>query len=83
MSASPGGRHTERQHKDCAVLALKEADPIVPFMSEAFLWKGGGFFSFPLLDFWPSLLSLGGSAILTPELEATEEANSLVSVKYG
>jgi len=52
-------------------------------MSEVFLGKGGGFFSFPLLDFWPSLLSLGGSTMLTPELEATEEATSLVSVKKG
>lgn len=52
----------------------------IPFTSEFFLWNGGGFFSFPLPDFRPSLLSLEASAMLTPELEATEEAASLVSV---
>jgi hypothetical protein len=71
------------QHEDCDVLVLCEADPIVPFRSEVFLWNGGGFFNFPLLDFWPSLLSFGSSAMLTPELEATEEATSLVSMKEG
>jgi hypothetical protein len=52
----------------------------LPFMSEFFLGNGGGFFSFPLLAFWPSLLGLDASAILVPELEATEEAASIVSV---
>jgi hypothetical protein len=65
------------------MVVLGEAGPNVPFISEAFLWKGGGFFNFPLLDFWPTLLSLEGSAMLTPELEATEEAASLVSVNNG
>jgi hypothetical protein len=50
------------------------------FTSEFFLGNGGGFFSFPLLAFWPSLLGLEASAILVPELEATEEAGSIVSV---
>ena len=51
----------------------------VPFVSGFFLVNGGGFFSLPLLAFWPSLLSLEASAMLVPELEATEEAASIVS----
>lgn len=53
----------------------------IPIKSEFFLGSGGGFFSFPLLAFWPSLLGLEASAMLVPELEATEVAASLVSVR--
>lgn len=47
---------------------------VIPFMSEVFLRNGGSFLGFPLLAFWPSLLDLEASAMLVPELEATEEA---------
>lgn len=50
-------------------------------MSEFFLGNGGGFFNFPFLAFWPSLLDFAASAMLVPELEATEEAASIVSVR--
>ncbi len=50
-------------------------------MSEFFLGNGGGFFSFPLLAFGASLPDLEASAMLVPELEATEEAASIVSVR--
>jgi hypothetical protein len=53
----------------------------IPFMSEFFLGNGGGFFNLPLLAFCPSLVGLEASAILLPELEATEEAAVGVSLR--
>ena len=51
----------------------------IPVMSEFFLGNGGGFFNFPFVAFWASLLGLGASDMLVPVLEATEEAASLVN----
>jgi hypothetical protein len=53
----------------------------IPIKSEFFRGSDGGFFSFPLVAFWPSLLSFEASAMLVPELEAREEAADMVNMR--